>query len=249
MRYVLKVAYDGTDFKGWQIQPNGRTVQQAIKCAVFEAFGEEVPVVGSGRTDSGVHAAAQVCHIDLQKELPGERVADALNLYLSEDVSVLCSAVAPAGFDANASAKKKTYSYHLYFSPRRNPLKDRFSVRIKRPFDIDKAQKAVKMFVGEHDFAAYCAAGSKVKTTVRKIYSFTAEQNGCDYVFTVCGNGFLYNMVRTLVGTVIGYAEGKVSEENIAASLNRCDRAKVGKTMPPHGLILEDVDYGVKLFD
>ncbi|MGN0812462.1 MAG: tRNA pseudouridine(38-40) synthase TruA [Candidatus Coproplasma sp.] len=249
MRYVLKVAYDGTDFCGWQIQPNGRTVQEELNSAVFKAFGERSTVNASGRTDSGVHALSQICHVDLSRDIEGCKLADALNFYLPQDVSVLCSALAPEGFDSNRSAKKKTYCYSVYYSPRRNPLKDRFSVLLKVAPDVEKLKECAALFVGEHDFSAYCAAGSQVKTTVRTIHFFTVEEADGEIKFKVCGNGFLYNMVRTLVGTCIWYAYGKIDKERVIASLETGNRALVGKTMPPYGLCLTDVDYGVELFN
>ncbi|MGN0824698.1 MAG: tRNA pseudouridine(38-40) synthase TruA [Candidatus Coproplasma sp.] len=248
MRYVLKVVYDGTDFCGWQVQPNGRTVQEELNNAVFKAFNERATVNASGRTDSGVHALSQVCHVDLSRDIEGEKLADALNFYLPNDVSVLSSAIAPQGFDSNRSAKKKTYCYSVYHSPRRNPLKDRYSVLLKVAPDMERLKECAAFFVGEHDFAAYCAAGSQVKTTVRTIYDFKVEEADGEIKFTVCGNGFLYNMVRTLVGTCIWYAYGKLDKDRVLLSLSTGNRALVGKTMPPYGLCLIDVDYGVKLF-
>lgn len=249
MRYVIKVAYDGTHFCGWQVQNNGRTVQEELNAAVEKAFGESATVTASGRTDAGVHALAQICHVDLNADIAGEKLADALNQRLPDDVSVLKSAVAPQGFDANRSAKKKTYEYKMYFSLRRNPLYDRYAVWVKGAPDIAKQREAANMFVGEHDFAAYCASGSQVKTTVRRIYSFGVKEDGAFISFEVCGNGFLYNMVRTLAGTVLWYSLGKLSKADIKASLEEGDRNKVGKTMPAKGLILKNVDYGCELFE
>lgn len=249
VRYALKVAYDGTHFCGWQIQPNGRTVQEQLNIAVFKAFGENACVNASGRTDSGVHAACQVCHVDLSKDIAGAKLADALNFYLPQDVSVLSSSLAPEGFDANRSAKKKTYRYTVYATPRRNPLKDRYAVHLKQLPSVQKLKECAELFVGEHDFAAYRAAGSQVKTTVRKLYSFTVEEVEGEIRFTVCGNGFLYNMVRTLVGTCLWYAYGKIDKQAVICSLQTGDRTKVGKTMPPQGLCLIDVDYGKNLFN
>ncbi|MCM1546699.1 MAG: tRNA pseudouridine(38-40) synthase TruA [Clostridiales bacterium] len=244
MRYALKVAYDGTHFSGWQVQNNGRTVQGELNAAIFKAFGENATVTASGRTDAGVHALSQVCHVDLNADIAGEKLADALNSRLPDDVSVLKSSVAPAGFDANRSAKRKTYRYKIYFSPRRNPLFDRYAVWIKGAPDIARLCEAAREFIGEHDFAAYCASGSSVKTTVRTVYSFNIEEEGGFVNFDVCGNGFLYNMVRTLAGTALWYSLGKLTKEDIAASLSGGDRNKVGKTMPAKGLTLISVDYG-----
>ncbi|MDE6597047.1 MAG: tRNA pseudouridine(38-40) synthase TruA [Clostridia bacterium] len=252
MRYALLISYDGTNYGGWQIQKNAVTVQQKLTEALTEALGCKVSVTASGRTDSGVHAAAQVCHFDAQTTIPPERLADALNPLLPEDISVLRSAAAPEGFDATSSAKKKTYCYRVYLSPRRNPLKDRYSVWVNYQIDLDKLKKVARLFEGEHDFKAYCAAGSQVKTTVRKIYSVEVKTDESrlsqDIEIYVTGNGFLYNMVRTLAGTILYYAAGRISGDDILRSLNECDREAVGKTMPAHGLTLENVDYGVKLF-
>ena len=248
MKYVLKIAYDGTDFCGWQEQPNGNSVQSALSKATEEAFGISAVYTASGRTDSGVHAEGQVCHVSLDVSVPPEKLADALNCRLPPSVSVLASAAAPEGFDANRSAKKKTYVYRMYNSLRRNPLKDRYSVHIKGAIDIEAMRAAARLFVGEHDFKAYCASRSQVKTTVRTVYSFDVVREGEDISFFVCGNGFLYNMVRTMAGTVLGFAQGSVSLERVRQSLETGDRSLAGKTMPPNGLCLLDVDYGVRLF-
>ena len=248
VRYVVKVAYDGTDFVGWQVQPNGPSVQQALADAAASAFGESAVFTASGRTDSGVHAAGQVCHADLKVCIPPGRLADALNARLPPSVSVLASAAAPEGFDANRSAKKKTYVYNMYLSPRRNPLKDRYSLHIAGGIDISALRRAAEPFVGEHDFKAYCAARSQVKTTVRTVYSVDVEAEGEDVGIYVCGGGFLYNMVRTMAGTMLGLAAGRLSRADVVRSLEEGDRSLVGKTLPARGLTLLNVDYGRDLF-
>lgn len=248
MRYALKVAYDGTDFCGWQVQSNGYSVQQALSDAAKAAFGEDVTFTASGRTDSGVHALGQVCHADIMTNIPADRLADALNCHLPQSVAVLASAAAPEGFNANRSAKKKTYVYSMYFAPRRNPLKDRYSVHIRGAIDLSALKEAASLFVGEHDFKAYCASRSQVKTTVRTVYSVEVEEEGEDVKISVCGGGFLYNMVRTMTGTMLGYSMGTVSRADIVNSLISGDRNLVGKTMPARGLLLKDVDYGFELF-
>ncbi len=248
MRYALKVAYDGTDFCGWQVQSNGYSVQQALSDAAKAAFGEDVTFTASGRTDSGVHALGQVCHADIMTNIPADRLADALNCHLPQSVAVLASAAAPEGFNANRSAKKKTYVYSMYFAPRRNPLKDRYSVHIRGAIDLSALKEAASLFVGEHDFKAYCASRSQVKTTVRTVYSVEVEAEGEDVKISVCGGGFLYNMMRTMAGTMLGYAMGSLSRADIVNSLLSGDRKLVGKTMPARGLLLKDVDYGFELF-
>ncbi len=252
MRYVLLISYDGTAYGGWQIQNNSVTVQEKLTDALEEVLGYRVNITASGRTDSGVHAAAQVCHFDAQTTIPPERFADALNPRLPQDISVLKSCAAPDGFDASRSAKRKTYCYRVYLSERRNPMKDRYSAQVKFGIDMQRLERACNIFEGEHDFAAYCAAGSQVKTTVRRIYSIELRsrsyRGSTDLEVYVTGNGFLYNMVRTLVGTLLYYAAGRLGDGEIERSLTEGDRGAVGKTMPAHGLTLESVDYGFGLF-
>lgn len=251
-RYALLVAYDGTAYGGWQIQKNAVTVQQKMEEACARVFGARTCVTASGRTDSGVHAAGQVCHIDAETTIPAEKIAEVLNMHLPEDISVLKSAEAPDGFDANRSAKRKTYRYRVYLSPRRNPLKDRYSVWVKTPVDVAKLQHISGAFEGKHDFKAYCKSGSQVKTTVREVYSVkveTGESYGStDVAIAVCGGGFLYNMVRTISGTMLCYAQGFLTEEDIRRSFEECDREAVGRTMPAKGLTLESVEYDCENF-
>ena len=252
MRYALLVAYDGTNYGGWQIQKNTLTVQEVLTDALEKTLGCRVAGTASVRTDSGVHAAGQVCHFDAQTSIPAEKFADALNFRLPRDISVLKSAAAPDVFDCSRGAKKKTYCYRVYLSSHISPLKDRYAERVNYPVDLNKLKSAAKMFEGEHDFKAYCASGSQVKTTVREIYSIevkTGETIGStDVGIYVTGNGFLYNMVRTLAGTMLYFAAGRLSEADILRSLERGDRSSVGKTMPAKGLTLESVDYGFELF-
>jgi len=252
MRYAILLAYDGTNYGGWQVQKNSISVQEKIESAAAEIFGKRTCVTASGRTDCGVHAAGQVCHFDAETTIPPEKIADALNMRLPEDISVLKSVAAPENFDANRSAKKKTYCFRAYFSPRRNPLKDRYSVWVKGGIDLEKLQYIAGAFVGKHDFKAYCKSGSQVKTTVREVYSVNVKtryyRESYDIEIYVCGGGFLYNMVRTMAGTMIYYAQGILTEDCVRRSLENCDRNAVGKTMPAKGLTLESVDYGIDLF-
>ena len=252
MRYAILLAYDGTNYGGWQIQKNSITVQEVLERVCAETFGVKTNVTASGRTDSGVHAAGQVCHFDAQTTIPADKIAEVLNQRLPEDISVLKSAAAPENFDSNRSAKRKTYRYSVYLSPRRNPLKDRYAVWIKNPVDIAKLKDISGVFEGVHDFKAYCKSGSQVKTTVREIYSIKVETyeslGSINVDIFVTGSGFLYNMVRTMAGTIINYAEGCITKEGIARSLEEGDRESAGKTLPAKGLTLMDVDYGITLF-
>jgi tRNA pseudouridine38-40 synthase len=257
MRYALLICYDGTPYGGWQIQKNTQTVQEVLQTAFLEAFGFSATITASGRTDAGVHAAGQVAHFDADfapslKNAPN-KIADALNAHLPSTIRVLKSCAAPEGFDANRSAKRKTYCYRFYVAPHSHPLKDRYAAWVKFAVSTKKLEEAAKFFVGEHDFKAYCSSGSAVKTTVRTIYDITVNhtaEGGVEmFEIKVCGNGFLYNMVRTLAGTMIFYAAEKLTANAIQRSLLEGDRNAVGKTMPPQGLTLESVEYNVGLFN
>ena len=247
MKYAIVVAYDGTNYRGWQTQKNGISVQSVLEKAAEETFGKRVNITASGRTDSGVHAAGQVCHFSADTAVPAEKIADALNFRLPADICVLRSASAPEDFDSNRSAKKKTYCYRMYCARREHPLKSRYALAVYPRPDIALMQKGAALYCGEHDFKAYCASGSTAKTTVRTIFSAevsTAFSRGSeDITFTVCGGGFLYNMVRTMAGTLLYLGQGRISLEDVRRSLDEGNRALVGKTMPAKGLTLESVEY------
>ena len=256
MNIVMKVCYDGTHFCGWQIQENGRTVQGELERAVTERFGIVSRVTGSGRTDAGVHAAGQICNFALDDaiRITPARVADALNTVLPADVRVLESARADDSFDACRSAKKKTYRYSIYFSKREIPLLERYAVRVSADPELARMRECAKLLEGEHDFAAFSATGSSVKTTVRTVYSVSLtpwsqdckKMRGLD--IDVCGNGFLYNMVRIMAGVLLDYGCGRISEGSVVSALRGGGRDLLGKTMPAKGLTLLRAEYGCDLF-
>ncbi len=247
MRYVLKIAYDGTDFAGWQCQKNARTVQETLEDAIENALGVKIRTTASGRTDAGVHAVGQVCHLDGDLSVPPEKMPDCLNRHLPPDVRVVDGWGADETFDANRTAKKKTYCYSLYVAQREMPLKERYAVRIESAPSLEKLQAAAKLFEGEHDFKAFCASGSSVKTTVRTVYEVRVEEGESfgsrDLRIYVTGNGFLYNMVRTMTGELLDVASGKRSEESLEKAFASGERGLLGKTMPAKGLCLREVFY------
>lgn len=247
MRYVLKVAYDGTAYAGWQCQSNAPSIQEALETAIETALHIRVRVTGSGRTDAGVHASGQVCHFDADTSVPPEKMPDCLNRFLPADIRITDGFAGEDGFDANRSAKRKTYCYRLYVAPRENPLKDRYAVRIDTAPELCILQRYAKLFEGEHDFKAFCASGSSVKTTVRTVYEVRVEEKESfgsrDLYIFVTGNGFLYNMVRTLVGELLDLSTQKREEETLAKAFATGDRALLGKTMPAKGLTLMQVEY------
>ncbi len=243
MRILLTVTYDGTDFCGYQVQPNKRTVEEEINNAIFKITGERVKSVASGRTDSGVHALGQKVHFDTEANIPCKNFYKALNGVLPSDIRVLNSKKVSNDFNARYFAKEKTYVYSTYYGETENPLKSRYKAYLSKPLDVEKILQACKLLEGTHDFKCFLASGSSVKDTVRTIYSIKIIKKGKDVDIKVSGNGFLYNMVRIIAGTLIGVSYGSISLDDIKTALKTGDRKLVGKTMPPQGLCLLSVSY------
>ena len=244
MRYVLVLSYDGTAYCGWQRQKNGLSVQEVVETAIRSLTGADVTVTGSGRTDAGVHALAQVAHFDGDFSIPPEKFYLALNPYLPPDVKAIASFAAPPSFHARYSAKKKTYRYSFYYSAVVLPVKDRYAQPVaEENIDLDKLRNASEVFLGEHDFAAFRSVGSSVKDTVRTIYAIRVEDTEGGFYIEVTGNGFLYNMVRVMVGSLLAVANGDLTAEEIAAALSSGQRDKRFKTLPAKGLLLVGVQY------
>ena len=249
MRYVLKIAYDGSDYAGWQCQKNARSVQETLEEAIKTALGKSVKTTASGRTDAGVHAAGQTCHFDLDGvSVPPEKMPECLNRFLPPDIRVLQGWSASLAFDCNRSAKRKTYCYTLYDSLREMPLMERYAVRVENAPSLEALQKCAKLLEGAHDFTAFCASGSSVKTTVRTVYEVRVEETlnfGLREIkIFVTGNGFLYNMVRTMTGELLDLASGKRTEQSLVEAFATGKRELLGKTMPAKGLTLMCVEYG-----
>lgn len=248
MRYAFIVSYDGTAYAGWQRQKNAVSVQEKIEEAFVAALGKSYTITASGRTDSGVHAAGQVCHFDATDlTVPPEKIPDCLNRFLPADIRLLKGWEGKDGFDSNRSAKRKTYRYSLYVSDREMPLKERFAVRLESAPSKEKLERAAKLFEGEHDYKAFCASGSSVKTTVRTVFEVRVDEGvsygSRDIFLYVTGNGFLYNMVRTMTGELLDLANGRRTEASLSKAFQTGDRGLVGKTMPAKGLTLIQVDY------
>ena len=241
MKIKLTLSYDGTEYCGWQVQPNGISVQQVIEQAIFTLTGEKVKVTGSGRTDAGVHALGQVADFTTNSTIPPQKFALALNTILPSSVKVVSSEQVKDDFSAIKSAKRKTYQYNLYVSAMELPLKERYALRIDE-VDVLKMQSACKILIGEHDFKCMCAVGSSAKTTVREIYDLSVAKNEQDIVVSVTGNGFLYNMVRIMVGTLLEIGYGKMTEQDLKDMLSSGQRAKGGKTISAKGLVLKSVE-------
>ena len=248
MRYVLKIAYDGTEYAGWQRQKNALSGQECLENALEQALDIDVRVVASGRTDAGVHAAGQVCHFDSDSlTVPPEKLPDCLNRFLPPDIRLLEGWEGRDGFDSNRSAKRKTYCYSLYESRREMPLLERYAVRVDELPKIEDLRRVAKLFEGEHDFKAFCASGSSVKTTVRTVYEVKVEEMETFALrvvkIYVTGNGFLFNMVRTMAGELLDLASSKKADESLQKAFQTGDRNLLGKTMPAKGLLLQSVEY------
>ena len=243
MKVKLVVSYDGTNYCGWQVQPNCISVQQVLEDALFEITGEKTRITGSGRTDAGVHALGQVAHFITQSNVPAERFSRAFNIKLPDDIKVLSSERADDDFHAVASAKKKTYRYSVYVSQCILPLKDRYAVQIKKQPDLLKMQDCVSVLLGEHDFKSMSASGGGAKTTIRTIYDLKIEQKGESIDFLVTGNGFLYNMVRIMVGTLLAVGTNKIGKNDVEEMLKTGEKKTGVKTLSPKGLTLISVEY------
>jgi tRNA pseudouridine38-40 synthase len=244
MRYLLLVTYNGKNYSGYQIQPNGRTVEEVLNVAIEKLTGEKVKSIASGRTDSGVHALCQKVHFDTNFSIPPEKFKNALNSLLPPDVKVISSKKVSADFNARYSAKKKTYRYSLYVGDFEEPLYQRYKTLINFTPDISLMKKAGALIEGEHDFKCFLASGSSVKDTVRTVYSIKVIKKGRFIDIFVTGNGFLYNMVRTMVGELLDLASERRTEESLRTAYETGERSLLGKTMPAKGLTLISVEYG-----
>lgn len=239
----LWLKYNGTAYHGWQIQDNADTVQGQLERAIEQIFCEKISVNGCSRTDAGVHANEFCCNFRTEKELGSDTVVRALNAKLPLDIVVLkCQEVFP-DFHARFDAKAKEYIYKIWNSEVRNPFLLDTVYQYKYKLDEEKLDKAAKAFIGTYDYKAFCASGSTVQDTVRTIFDASVTREGDMVVFRVMGNGFLYNMVRIMVGTLIYINEGKINENDIRDIILSGDRTKAGKTVSPEGLYLNKVFY------
>ncbi|MCL2854699.1 MAG: tRNA pseudouridine(38-40) synthase TruA [Defluviitaleaceae bacterium] len=248
MGVLLTVAYDGTDYNGWQVQKNGTTVCGLLEGALAGVLaGRSFSILGASRTDAGVHALGQRVHLrtDGTIPIPLDRLPNVINAALPRDVAVTAAISVPDSFHPISDAKSKTYIYKIHNQPHRCPLRCRYSAFIPNALDFAAMQPACRHFVGEFDFAAFCATGSPVKSTVRRINFLEVSQQEQDGLLEmrVNGNGFLYNMVRIIAGTLVGVGLNKILPDDIPAIIAGKDRAKAGKTMPPQGLTLLEVFY------
>ena len=243
MRYKLTVAYVGKNFSGWQSQKDVRTAQDELEKGLSQLLGETIVVHAAGRTDEGVSAIAQTVHFDTQKEMLPFSLVQAVNFLLPDDLSVINAEVVDKNFHARKSAIKKTYVYRLYVSAHRHAVYDTFATQIYKMPDLNLMKQVAQKLIGEHDIKAFSSTGSSAKTTIRTIESIDIIQKGNLLEISICGNAFLYNMVRIIVGTLIWIGLGKLPQDTVDKMLQTGNRKLGAKTFPAVGLRLEDIQY------
>ena len=241
----LKVmtAYRGTNYHGFQRQNNAVTVQEVLEKHVSKVLNEQITVTGCSRTDTGVHANEFCFNVKTNSIIPCRNFVRGVNGELPDDISVISCEEAHEDFHARFDCKGKEYIYKIHCSESKNPFATDLMFHYRRPFDLDAVKQAAQYFVGTHDFASFCADCSNVSTTVRTIYSFRIEKYGDTVIMLVKGNGFLYNMIRIMVGTLLDVSEKRVSPHDIPEIIRQRDRLKAGRTAVAHGLYLNHVYY------
>ncbi|MCI8388579.1 MAG: tRNA pseudouridine(38-40) synthase TruA [Clostridiales bacterium] len=247
MKILLELSYIGTNYAGFQVQPNKATVQSAIQDALERVYGERLPVKGCSRTDSGVHALQYFATYDTARAIPTERIPLALNSALPADIAVRSARIVPDSFHVRHDVLRKEYEYRLLNSRIRDPFLEGRVYRIPHilgEHEISLMQCAAKAFVGEHDFSGFMSAGSSVADTVRRVDWLDVIVDDNLIKIRVAANGFLYNMVRIIVGTLLDTAHGRIAADDMAAIIALCDRSRAGFTAPPEGLYLRRVEYG-----
>lgn len=243
MNIKITIEYDGTRYHGWQRQKDVITIQEVLENAISKITGEDIKIIGSGRTDARVHAKAQVASFKTNTHIPVEKLPYAINTQLPRDIVVKKAEKVPETFDAQSSAVAKIYTYSIYNAPFPSPLRRSYVYFCPWPLDVNKMKEAAKYFEGEHDFASFRAAGSDVKTTERNIKSLKVRKNGNLITIEMMANGFLYNMARIIAGTLLDVGSLKKKPEDIPYIIKSRNRRLAGKTLDPQGLCLEKVIY------
>ena len=245
-RLLLKIRYHGAAFVGWQVQKNGKSVQEQMQDAIEEIFGTRVGVTGCSRTDSGVHAMEYCLCFDPPRPMELKRVAFALNSVLPESISVLSCEEVDEEFHPRYHAVAKEYIYRFYDTPSPDPFKNGLAFHDHKGLNVELMNRAASHFVGTHDFKGFMSTGSKIEDTVRTIYHASVSRVGDDIIFRVVGDGFLYNMVRIMAGTLLFISMGRIDEAKLPEIIAAGERSAAGKTMPAYGLYLNKVYYNEK---
>lgn len=242
-RIMLTVAYDGTAYNGWQVQPNGITIEGELNRALKELLGEDISVIGASRTDAGVHALCNMAVFDTESRILPEKIAPALNARLPEDIRVQRSVEVAPDFHPRRCNTKKTYEYRIYMGKYENPIGRQYAHFVYVPLDVEKMEKAAGYLVGEHDFKSFCVAKAQVLTTVRTLYGIEVKKEGNYLTIRVSGSGFLFNMVRIIAGTLLEVGKGKLAPEQVKEILEAKDRQEAGPTAPARGLTLVSFEF------
>lgn len=243
MNIKLEIEYDGTNYHGWQKQKNSLTVQEIMEKAIGNITGEEIKLIGAGRTDAGVHARGQVANFHTNTRIPVERLPYAINSQLPPDIVVKSAEIVPEDFHARYSAKSKVYTYNIYNSKYLSPFYRNYSYFFPCNVLIPSMKKAAESFVGEHDFSAFMSSQSSVKNTVRTVKRLEITKEKDLITVEIEANGFLYNMVRIIAGTLLMVGIGKIEPSEIPDIIRSKDRKRAGPTLPANGLFLEKVIY------
>lgn len=240
---LLTLRYDGASFHGWQFQPNGNTVQQELCNAFKNLSGKEENIIGCSRTDSGVHANMFCCNVRTECTIPSEKLPDALNFYLPPEISVYACKDVDYDFHARYDCKGKEYVYRIYNGKYRNPFYENKAMFYPYEIDSEMLNNEAKSFIGIHDFSAFCSAGTEIEDKTREIFDCSVTRNDDLVEVRVSGNGFLYNMVRIIVGTLLDIQRGKIEKGTIPQIIESRNRDNAGVTAAAHGLYLNKVFY------
>jgi len=243
MRVELIVAYDGTAYHGWQLQKNGNTIEAELNKHLSALLQEEIQVIGASRTDSGVHALCNVAVFDTQTRMPAEKISYALNQRLPEDIRIQKSRQVADDFHPRKCKSTKTYEYKIWHSEFPMPTQRLYAHFMYVPLDVEQMRLAAAHLVGEHDFKSFCSIDTQAESTVRTIYTIEIKEEGNLLTIRISGNGFLYNMVRIIAGTLVECGRGKYSPAHVKEILAGCDRQLAGPTMPAKGLTLVQYDF------
>ncbi|WP_052221492.1 tRNA pseudouridine(38-40) synthase TruA [Clostridium homopropionicum] len=241
--FKLVIEYDGTNYAGWQRQNNAITVQKILEEVLEKLTGRNINVIGCSRTDSGVHARGFICNFVTETTIPPSKIKYAINNLLPNDIVILDSSEVPINFHSRYNCIKKTYTYTILNREEPAAINRNYVYHFKRPLDIDLMKKGSEFLIGTHEFDSFRKIGSSVKTTTRTIYSIDIEKQEYYIKFNITGNGFLYNMVRIIVGTLLDVGVGKMTPESVKEILLAKDRSKAGMSLPAQGLCLEKIYY------
>ncbi len=242
-RIMMIISYDGTAYCGWQIQPNGLSVEEVLNRTLSDFLNEDIKVIGASRTDAGVHAYGQVAVFDTNSRMPGEKISFALNSRLPEDIIIQESREVEKDFHPRFNKSSKTYEYRVLNRKINVPTKRLYTHFYYMNLDLDKMRNAAQFLIGEHDFRSFCAPKTQVTDFVRTIYDINIEKVGDEISIVIKGNGFLYNMVRIIVGTLLEVGRGFIPPEEVKEILEAKDRTKAGPTAPAKGLSLVEICY------